>query len=334
MDANNAVVDLARRVKDEMAGNNLTLVAAGVAFYSLLAVFPAIIGVVTVYALVSSPSQVEGQIRPLLTALPPDAAALLLNRLTLAVEANGGGLTVGLVVSLVATVWAATGGVSALMTGLNIISGVPEGRNFIKLRGLALGLTFGALVGAAVALGLVAAFPVVLDRIGLDPAAAIGAQAARWVTLVAVVLLGLSVLYRWGPDRQDARWRPISVGSVVALGVWMLASVGFSLYVSNFGSYNKTYGSLAAVVVLLMWLYLSAFAILLGAQVDAVRAAEATEAEHRRAYAAGARATALAGASDTVLDADSAAEPVMSPAEPAMSTAGRHRRATDADPAE
>jgi membrane protein len=192
MDANNAVVDLARRVKDEMAGNNLTLVAAGVAFYSLLAVFPAIIGVVTVYALVSSPSQVEGQIRPLLTALPPDAAALLLNRLTLAVEANGGGLTVGLVVSLVATVWAATGGVSALMTGLNIISGVPEGRNFIKLRGLALGLTFGALVGAAVALGLVAAFPVVLDRIGLDPAATIGAQAARWVTLVAVVLLGLS----------------------------------------------------------------------------------------------------------------------------------------------
>jgi membrane protein len=333
MDANNAVVDLARRVKDEMAGNNLTLVAAGVAFYSLLAVFPAIIGVVTVYALASSPSQVERQIRPLLTALPPDAAALLLNRLTLAVEANGGGLTVGLVVSLVATVWAATGGVSALMTGLNIISGVPEGRNFIKLRGLALGLTFGALVGAAVALGLVAAFPVVLDRIGLDPAAAIGAQAARWVTLVAVVLLGLSVLYRWGPDRQDARWRPISVGSVVALGVWMLASVGFSLYVSNFGSYNKTYGSLAAVVVLLMWLYLSAFAILLGAQVDAVRAAEATEAEHRRAYAAGARATALAGASGTVLDADSAAEPAP-PAGPAMSPAGRHRRVTDADPAE
>ena len=194
-----------RRIRDELSEHNASLVAAGVAFFALLALFPAIIGVVMVYALVADASQVEEQIRPLLRVLPADAGSLLLRQLQNAVEANDGGLTVGLVVSLLATVWAAAGGVSALMTGLNIIYGVRESRSFLRLRALALGLTVAALIVAVVALALVAAFPVVLDRLGLDPAIALGAQVGRWATLLVLVLVGLSVLYRFGPARPSAR---------------------------------------------------------------------------------------------------------------------------------
>jgi membrane protein len=268
---NRGFLDVLRRIRTEMSDDNLSLVAAGVAFYGMLAIFPAIIAVVTVYALVATPEQIEHQIRPLLKTLPPGAADLLLAPLTSA-AAHSGGLTIGLIVSLLGTLWAAAGGVSALMTGLNVIYGVHEGRNFVKLKARALSLTLIGMVAAIVALVLVAAFPVVLRHLGLDPAAALGAEAIRWAVLVALIALAVSAVYRFGPDRHDARWRPVTVGTVAALLVWVLASIGFSFYVSNFNNYNKAYGSLAAVIVLLLWLYLSAFAVLLGAEIDAIRA--------------------------------------------------------------
>jgi membrane protein len=264
-------LDLLRRIKTEMSDDNLSLVAAGVAFYSMLAIFPAIIAMVTVYALVATPEQIEHQIRPLLKTLPPGAADLLLAPLTSAAK-HGGGLTIGLIVSLLGTLWAAAGGVSALMTGLNVIYGVHEGRNFVKLKARALSLTLVGMLAAIVALVLVAAFPVALRHLGLDPAAAFGAEVLRWVVLIVLIAIALSAVYRFGPDRHDVRWRPVSIGTVAALLVWVLASIGFSFYVSNFNNYNKAYGSLAAVIVLLLWLYLSAFAVLLGAEIDAIRA--------------------------------------------------------------
>ncbi len=264
-------LDLLRRIKTEMSEDNLSLVAAGVAFYGMLAIFPAIIAMVTVYALVATPEQIEHQIRPLLKTLPPGAADLLLAPLTSAAN-HGGGLTIGLIVSLLGTLWAAAGGVSALMTGLNVIYDVHEGRNFVKLKARALSLTLVGMVAAIVALALVAAFPVALRHLGLDPAAALGAEVLRWAVLVVLIALALGAVYRFGPDRHDVRWRPVSAGTVAALVVWVLASIGFSFYVSNFNSYNKAYGSLAAVIVLLLWLYLSAFAVLLGAEIDAIRA--------------------------------------------------------------
>jgi membrane protein len=261
-----------RQVKADLTEHNLTLVSAGVAFYALLAIFPAVVAMVLVYALVARADQVEGQLEPVLRVLPSEAGGLLLRQLEAAAAANDNGLTIGLVISLLATLWAATGGMSALMTGLNVAYGVRDERGFVKVRAAALALTLGALVSAVVALGLIAAFPVVLDRVGLDPARAAGAQVARWGTLAVLVAIGLSVLYRFGPHRPHARWRPLTVGATVAIVVWIAVAAGFSLYVSTFGSYSRTYGSLAAVIVLLMWLYLSAFAVLLGAEVDAVRA--------------------------------------------------------------
>ena len=260
-----------RRLQQDMSNDNLTLVAAGVAFYSMLALFPAIIAMVTVYALVADAQQAQEQLEPVLSALPADARSLIVPRLNQTVDASEGGLTLGLVASLLATLWAASGGMQALMTGINIIYGVEETRNFVRLKATALGLTLGALIAAALAIGLVAAFPVVLDLVGLDPATAVTAQVVRWLTLLLLIGTGLSVMYRFGPAPHCARWQWISPGNVTAVALWLVVSLGFSLYVSSFHSYNKTYGTLAAVIVLLMWLYLSAVVILLGAEIDSIR---------------------------------------------------------------
>jgi membrane protein len=260
-----------RRVQQDMGDDNLTLVAAGVAFYWMLALFPAIIAMVTVYALVADANQAQQQLEPVLSALPQDARNLILPRLAQTVDANDGGLTLGLVASLLATLWATSGGMQALMTGINMIYGVRETRNYLRLKGTALGLTLGALIAAALAIFLVAAFPVLLDWLGLDAVTAVAAQAARWIMLIVLVGTGLSVMYRFGPAPHRARWHWITPGNVTAVALWLAASLGFSVYVSSFGSYNKTYGALAAVIVLLMWLYLSAVVILLGAEIDAIR---------------------------------------------------------------
>lgn len=261
-----------RRVARDLGEDNLTLIAAGVAFYAMLALFPAIIAMVTVYALVADAQQVRDQIEPLMTGVPPAVRDIVIDQLTKAVDASDSGLTVGLVVSLAATLWAASGGMRALMTGLNVITEQTETRGFLALKSIALGLTLGGLITAAVALGFIAVLPVLLDRIGLDPVARTVVQIGRWVLLVVLVDLGLAVVYRYGPTpRPDARWRWITWGTVTALVVWVLASIGFSFYVSSFGGYNKTYGGLAAVIVLLLWLWLSALAILVGAEIDSIR---------------------------------------------------------------
>jgi membrane protein len=267
----------ARRVQKDMSEDNLTLIAAGVAFYWMLSLFPAIIGVVTVYGLVADAQQVREQLDPVVGGLPPDARELVYAQLIKAVEAGDSGLTIGLVVSLLATIWAASGGTQALMTGLNVISEQRETRGFPRLKGTALGLTVGALVTAAAALGLIAVFPIALDWLGVGPAAATVAEVTRWLLLVVLVGIGLAVMYRYGPAPHGAHWRWITPGTVSAVAVWLVASAGFTLYVSSFESYDKTYGSLAAVIVLLLWLYLSAIAILLGAEIDQVRGEAATD---------------------------------------------------------
>jgi len=263
---------VARSLRDEIKKDNLSLVAAGVAFYALLAIFPAMIALITVYGLVADPDRIKEQLRPITKLLPDQAADLLTAQLTATAEIGAGGLTVGLLISLAATVWASAGAVRALIAGLNVIFGVVQSRNFMRRAVLAVALTLGAMLTVTVVLALVAAFPVVLDRIGLDPAVATVAQVLRWLLLIVVVEVGLSVLYRFGPDPAGRpRWRWVSWGSVAALAVWILGSLGFSVYVSNFGNYNKVYGSLAAVIVLMLWLYLGAFAVLLGAEIDSVR---------------------------------------------------------------
>jgi membrane protein len=258
-----------KRVKAEVKQDNVPLLAAGVAFYAMLAIFPAIIAVVTVYGMVADPAQVESQVSEFAKSLPSGADQLITEQLTNVVNAGRQSLSIGLALSLLAVLWSVSSGVQGLVKSLNVIYDERETRGFVKLRGLSLLLTLGAIVVAVIALALIAVFPNFVESLGLGQAGELAASIGRWVFLAALMLVALGVVYRFAPDRANPRWRWVSWGAVVALALWLLGSVGFSWYVDNFGKYNQTYGALAAVIILLLWLFLSAFAVLLGAELDA-----------------------------------------------------------------
>jgi membrane protein len=258
-----------KRVKAEVKEDNVPLLAAGVAFYAMLAIFPAIIAVVTIYGMVADPQQIQSQINEFAKGLPSGADQLLTEQLKNVTESADRSLSIGLAVSLLAVLWSASGGVQGLVKGLNMVYDERETRGFFKLRGLSLLLTLGAIVVAVVALALIAVFPGFVDGLGLGRAGELAASIGRWVVLALLMLAAFAVVYRFAPDRANPRWRWVSWGAVVALVLWLLGSFGFSYYVDNFGKYNQTYGALAAVIILLLWLFLSAFVVLLGAEFDA-----------------------------------------------------------------
>jgi membrane protein len=258
-----------KRVKAEVKEDNVPLLAAGVAFYAMLALFPAIIAVVTVYGMVADPQQVQSQVGEFARGLPEGADELLTNQLSSVAGSADRALSIGLAASLLGVLWSASGGVQGLVKGLNVVYDERETRGFVKLRGLSLLLTLGAIVMAVVAIALIAVFPGFVDGLGLGRVGELTASIARWVMLALLMLTALAVVYRLGPDRANPRWRWVSWGAVVALVLWLLGSIGFSWYVDNFGKYNQTYGALAAVIILLLWLFLSAFVVLLGAELDA-----------------------------------------------------------------
>jgi membrane protein len=262
-------IQVAKRAWKEAKSDQVPLLAAGVAFYSFLALFPALIAAVMLYGLVRDPADVQRQIDALSDTLPSDAASLMETQLEAITSTSSGSLGLGLLVSLVLALWSASGGVGNIMTAVNIAYDEEETRGFVKRKLLSLGLTLAAIVFVVVAISLVAAAPAVLDNlVGAGPVRW-GLEAARWLGLIAAMAIALAVLYKVAPDRDDARFQWVSVGAVFATLVWVVASLGFSLYVDNFGSYNKTYGALAGVVVLLMWLWLTMYVVLLGAEINA-----------------------------------------------------------------
>ncbi|GAA3523399.1 YihY/virulence factor BrkB family protein [Nocardioides daeguensis] len=260
---------ITRRAWREAKADQVPLMAAGVAFYSFLALFPAMIAGVLLYGLVRDPQDVEAQVRDLGRALPADATSLLTDQLRAIASTPQQSLGLGLIVSLVLALWSASGGVGNMVTAINVAYDEEETRGFVKRKLLSLGLTLGAIVFVVVALTLVAAAPAVLDDlIGSGPQRWL-LEGLRWLGLVAVMTVMLALLYRLAPDRDDPRLSWVSVGASVATVIWVVASLGFSLYVNSFGSYNETYGALAGVVILLLWLWLTMFVVLLGAEVNA-----------------------------------------------------------------
>jgi membrane protein len=245
------------------------MLAGGVAFFGFLAVFPALIAALTLYGLVADPAEVAAQVQALAGMLPQQAQPLIADQLNAVASSSDGALGVGLAVSLVAALWTASSGVGNLVQAINLAYDEEETRGFFKLRATALLLTLGGIVFVLVTLGLVAVVPPLLDAAPLGVAGTVLAQVVRWVLLVAVVLVALAVVYRVAPDRDAPRIRWVSTGAFVATTLWIIGSVVFSLYVNNFGSYNKTYGALAGVVVLMLWLYLTCYIVLLGAEINA-----------------------------------------------------------------
>jgi membrane protein len=258
-----------RRAFKESSADNVPILAGGVAFFAFLAIFPAIIAAISLYGIFADPETVAAQVRDLSAALPEQAQPILADQLQSVASASGGSLGISLVVSLLAALWSASSGTGNLLKAINVAYDEDETRGFLKVRGLALALTLGAIVFVLLTLALVAVVPVVLNVLPLGPVGTVLAQVLRWVLLVALVVAALAVTYRLAPDRDQPRFSWVTTGSLVATVLWIIGSIAFSLYVNNFGSYNKTYGAIAGVVVLMLWLYLTSYIVLLGAEINA-----------------------------------------------------------------
>lgn len=262
-------LQVVKRAWKESKTDQVPLLAAGVAFFAFLSLFPAMIASVMVYGLVADPQTVARQAEELSQALPADAASLITEQMEAITSTPQQSLGLGLLVALVLALWSASGGVGNVITAINVAYDEDETRGFVKRKALALGLTLGAILFATVAITLIAVTPVVLDNFFPDGAIRVLLEAARWVGLLVAVAVALAILYRYAPDRDNPRFSWVSVGAAVATVIWLVASLGFSLYVDNFGSYGETYGALAGVVVLLLWLWITAYVVLLGAEINA-----------------------------------------------------------------
>jgi membrane protein len=258
-----------RRAFKESTDDNVGMLAGGVAYFAFLAVFPALIATISLYGLVADPAMVAGQLSGLASLLPSSAQPLVADQLNGVVAAGGGQLSIGLIVSLLAALWSASSGTTNLMKAVNLAYDEQESRGTLKLRAIALALTVGAIVFVLLTLALVAIVPVALDALQLGGFGRVVAQVLRWVALVGLVVVALAIVYRIAPDRDAPKLRWVSTGALFAAGLWLLGSAAFSLYVNYFGNYNKTYGALGGVVVLMLWFYLTSYIVLLGAEINA-----------------------------------------------------------------
>jgi len=262
-------LQVTKRAFKEMGQDHLTLLAGGVAYAWFLALFPGLIATVLVYGLVTDPAEVEKQVNSFAAGLPKNAQDLLTNQMENIASGSGGGLSFGLVLSVALALWSASAGIAGLVEAINLAYDEDETRSFVKKRGLAIALTIGFLIFIAVAVGLVAVLPVVFEAIGLGTLGQVFAGIGRFAALLVIMLVALALLYRVGPDRDAPKIRWATPGALIATILWIVASIAFSLYVDNFGSYSKTYGSLAGVVVLLLWFWITALVVLLGAEINA-----------------------------------------------------------------
>ena len=259
--------DVAVRLKGQLKEDDVPLLAAGVAFFTLLALVPALVALVSVYGLVADPSDVQRLTEDALQAAPTEVQDLVTAQLDSVVNSQPSGLRVGAIVGVVVALWSASSGMQHLMGALTLAYDETDDRKFFRLRGVALALTIGSVVVFGLALaGMVA--PNALDDSGAQGTARAVLLVVRWLVLAVIAMVALSVLYRFAPDRDAPRWRWVSPGAVLATVVAVVASLAFSIYTANFGKYNETYGALGAIVVLMLWLYLIAYAVILGAELN------------------------------------------------------------------
>ena len=261
-----------RRTLKEFKEDNLTDWAAALTYYSVLALFPALIALVSIIGLVGDPKATTNTLLDIVRQLSPDSVKTLQQPIQ-DITSNRSNAGLGLIVGLALALWSASGYVGAFMRADNAIYEVDEGRPFWKLRPLQVFVTLiMVIVLAIVLLALVATGPVakaVGDNIGVGDTAITVWNIAKWPVLLGMLIVILAVLYHASPNVQLPGFRWISPGAVVAVVAWIIASALFALYVANFGSYNKTYGTFAGVIVFLLWMWITNLAILFGAELNA-----------------------------------------------------------------
>jgi membrane protein len=261
-------LQVAKRGWKEAKTDQVPLLAAGVAFFAFLAIFPALIALVSLYGLFADPGTIASQLENLTAALPEQARQVIIDQVTM-LAARRTALSTGLIISVAIALWSASGGMNNMLTAVNVAYDEEEKRGFIKKRLMSLGLTLAGIIFMVITLGLVAVLPRLLQAVFGGGALRWVFQILGWLVLVVLVMMALAIIYRLGPDRDSPKMKWVSVGAGIATLIWLAASIGFSIYSTTFGNYAKTYGVFAGIVVLLFWLWISAYAILLGAEINA-----------------------------------------------------------------
>jgi membrane protein len=261
--------DITWRVMKRLGTDNVTLVAGGLAMYTLLSVFPGLTAALSIYGLFASPETVIQQMKGFSGVLPPGVWNIFNTQLQTLAGHQNSTLSIAATISLAIALWSARSAMSALMTATNIAYGEKEKRNYFVQILISLALTVGAVTAFLLMLTLGVAVPVALKVLGTRPWVQWIVDGLQWVLVWAFAVLGLSVIYRYGPARDPAKWHWITWGSGIAAALWLAASVVFALYVGDFANYGKTYGALGGVIALLMWFYLSSIFVVLGAEINA-----------------------------------------------------------------
>ncbi len=269
--------DVLVRTYREILDDRLLALAAGVAFYSLVALFPAIGAGVSSYALFANAATVSNHLQIAADIVPASVLDILGTEMTRIAAKSDGKLTFGFLLGLGIALWSANAGMKAIFDALNIIYDEEDKRGIVRLNMVSLFFTICGIAGAGLAVALVVVFPLLLAAFGLSSSDHPIVGYLRWPVLFVLIILGLSVLYRYGPSRRLAKWRWISVGSVFAALAWLAVSSLFSWYLGNFANYNATYGALGAVVGMMMWMWLSTIVVLVGAELN-------SEIEHQTAH--------------------------------------------------
>ncbi len=267
---------IAKRVVANVSADGLLTQAAAITFYALLSLFPALAALVSIYGLFNNPATISDQLSALSGVVPSGGMQLVTDQVHSLTSNGSGALSIGAVIGLATSLWSANQGTKAMFQGLNVAYEEKEKRGFFRLTAITLAFTLGGILFVVIALAAVVAVPIALNIVGLGGIAATLIRALRWPALLVVIAVLLACLYRIGPSREHARWRWLTWGSAFAAIAWVIVSLAFSWYVASFGSYNKTYGSLGAVVGFMTWIWLSATVVLVGAEVNA-------EMEHQTA---------------------------------------------------
>ncbi|MDO5606253.1 MAG: YihY/virulence factor BrkB family protein [Paracoccus sp. (in: a-proteobacteria)] len=260
---------VARRTLAGIGRDRVTSVAGGVTFFGLLALFPAITALVSLYGLVADPATITRHLDMLSQFLPDGALGIIRTQVEAISAAPGTALSFAGIAGLGATLWSANGGMKAVIDALNIAWFERETRGFIRLNLISLGMTVGAILLVIALIATIAVVPAVLKWLPLADQTGAMVSMIRWPIMFAVLMLALAALYRWGPSRTDADWQWISPGALLAAVGLVAVSALFSWYAANFANYNETYGSLGAVIALMMWLWIASIVVLVGAELNA-----------------------------------------------------------------
>ncbi|MDQ7728676.1 YihY/virulence factor BrkB family protein [Halomonas sp. SpR8] len=260
--------DIAWRVVRAARRNRLTMLAAGVAFYALLALFPTIAAVISLWGLLFDPYEAGQQLYEISRFMPPDAAELIDKQAQEVVESAESGSFHGALAGLLIAMFIASKGVAVLVIGLNVVYGESEKRSLLHRSTVLVSLTFGLIFMTLVSLAFIAIVPVVVNALAIDQPLNRILQWLRWPALLLMMSMLIALLYRYAPYRRSAQWSWLSYGTLLATVMWLLGSGGLSLYVRYFSTFSELYGSLGAVVALMLWFWLSAFVVLFGAEVN------------------------------------------------------------------